>query len=93
MSIAPYHVVPTFREQFSVFFDLVTIASTGAFTVLGDRLSPRGLFGHCLLITREAYQRVGGYAAVKGHIWKIFVWEKFCGREVCRCGPGRDKAP
>ena len=50
LSLAPYHVVPGFHEQFSAFFNLVMLAGTGAFTLLGDRLTPRGLLGQFLLI-------------------------------------------
>ena len=48
------------------------LAGTGAFTILGDRLAPRGLFGQFLLIERTAYQRVGGHEAVKGRILENF---------------------
>jgi len=72
LSVAPYHAVRDFHEQFSAFFNLVMLAGTGAFTVLGDRFTPRGLLGQFLLIERTAYQRVGGHEAVKGRILENF---------------------
>jgi len=72
LSVAPYHVVRTFHEQFSAFFNLVMLAGTGAFTVLGDRYLHRGLLGQFLLINRAAYHRGGGHEAVKGRILENF---------------------
>jgi 4,4'-diaponeurosporenoate glycosyltransferase len=72
LSVAPHHAVRAFHEQFSAFFNLVMLAGTGAFTLRGDRLAPRGLLGQCMLIERAAYQRVGGHEAVKGRILENF---------------------
>ena len=72
LSVAPYHEVLNFHEQFSAFFNLVMLAGTGAFTVLGDRYPQRGLLGQFLLIDRAAYQKVGGHEAVKGRILENF---------------------
>ena len=72
LSVAPHHVVGKFHEQFSAFFNLVMLAGTGAFTLRGDHLTPRGLLGQFMLIDRTAYQRVGGHEAVKGRILENF---------------------
>lgn len=72
LSVAPHHAVRDFHEQFSAFFNLVMLAGTGAFTLRGDRLAPRGLLGQFMLIERAAYQRVGGHEAVKGRILENF---------------------
>lgn len=72
LSVAPYHVVRDVHEQCSAFFNLVMLAGTGAFTMLGDRLTPRGLLGQFLLIERTVYQRMGGHAAVKSRILENF---------------------
>lgn len=72
LSVAPHHAVRMPHEQLSAFFNLVMLAGTGAFTMLGDRFAPRGLFGQFLLIERTAYQRVGGHEAVKGRILENF---------------------
>jgi 4,4'-diaponeurosporenoate glycosyltransferase len=71
-SLAPYHHVRKFHEQFSAFFNLIMHAGTGAFTCLGDRFSRRGLLGQFLLIQRIAYQRAGGHQSVKGKILENF---------------------
>ncbi len=92
LSIAPHHAVRTFHEQFSAFFNLVMLASTRAFTILGDRLPARGLFGQCLLIERSAYERVGGYEAVKDCVLENFsLGQKLRAAGVavhCRAGRG-----
>ena len=72
LSVAPHHAVHAFHEQFSAFFNLVMLAGTGAFTLRGDDLAPRGLLGQFMLIERAAYQRVGGHEAVKGRILENF---------------------
>ena len=72
LSIAPHHVVKAPYEQLSAFFNLVMLAGTGAFTMLGDRLAPRGLLGQFMLIERTAYLRVGGHEVVKGRILENF---------------------
>jgi 4,4'-diaponeurosporenoate glycosyltransferase len=92
LSVAPYHFVRDFHEQFSAFFNLVMLAGTGAFTLLGDRYPQRGLLGQFLLIDRAAYQRAGGHEAVKGRILENFWFSKQL-RNVkvpmhCRSGRG-----
>ena len=72
LSVAPLHHVERLHEQFSAFFNLVMLAGTGAFTALGDRLTPRGLLGQFLLIEKSAYVRVGGHAAVKERVLENF---------------------
>jgi len=72
LSVAPLHCVKTLHEQFSAFFNLVMLAGTGAFTALGDHLTPRGLLGQFLLIEKSAYVRVGGHAAVKERVLENF---------------------
>ena len=76
LSVAPFHVLRDFHEQFSAFFNLVMLAGTGAFTMLGDRYPQRGLLGQFLLIDRAAYQRAGGHEAVKGRILENFWFSK-----------------
>lgn len=73
LSVAPFHAVQQFHEQFSAFFNLVMLAGTGAFTMRGDSLAPRGLLGQFMLIERVAYQRVGGHETVKGRILENFL--------------------
>jgi 4,4'-diaponeurosporenoate glycosyltransferase len=72
LSVAPHHRVSAFHEQGSAFFNLVMLAGTGAFTLRGDDLLPRGLLGQFMLIGRENYQRVGGHEAVRSRILENF---------------------
>jgi 4,4'-diaponeurosporenoate glycosyltransferase len=91
LSVAPRHRVERLHEQFSVFFNLIMLAGTGGFTLLGDRLAPRGLLGQFLLIEAAAYQRVGGHREVKGQILENFwLAEKLRAAGVpLRCRGGR----
>ena len=91
LSVAPWHRVEKLHEQFSVFFNLIMLAGTGGFTLLGDRLSPRGLLGQFLLIEAAAYRRIGGHEAVKGQILENFrLAEKLRPAGVpLRCRGGR----
>jgi 4,4'-diaponeurosporenoate glycosyltransferase len=91
LSVAPYHAVRDFHEQFSAFFNLVMLAGTGAFTLLGGRYPQRGLLGQLLLIDRAAYQQVGGHETVKGRILENFwLAEKMRSAHLpLRCRSGR----
>lgn len=62
LSIAPYHSVPTLREQFSAFFNLVMIGGAG----------PNDLLGQCLLIERTSYVKSGGHRAVRDQVIENF---------------------
>ncbi len=92
LSVAPYHAVRRFHEQFSAFFNLVMLAGTGAFTLFGDRYPRRGLPGQFLLIDRAAYQKAGGHEIVKGRILENFRLAKQLQAakvpQVCRSGRG-----
>lgn len=92
LSVAPDHVVRCFHEQFSAFFNLVMLAATGSFTLLGDRYPSRGLLGQFLLIDRAAYQKVGGHETVKGRILENFWLAKELPAagvpQLCRSGQG-----
>jgi 4,4'-diaponeurosporenoate glycosyltransferase len=92
LSVAPYHAVRDFHEQFSALFNLVMLAGTGAFTLLGDRYPQRGLLGQFLLIDRAAYQKVGGHETVKGRILENFWLAKQLQATkvpmLCRSGRG-----
>jgi 4,4'-diaponeurosporenoate glycosyltransferase len=92
MSVAPFHEVRRFHEQFSAVFNLIMLAGTGAFTLLGDRYSRRGLLGQLLLIDRAAYEKVGGHEAVKGRILENFwLAQRLRAADIplhCRSGRG-----
>lgn len=72
MSIAPYHHTERLYEQLSAFFNIITLASTNAFTPFGDNLQPQGLFGPCMVVKRNDYNRVGGHETVKNKVLENF---------------------
>ena len=68
LSIQPYHKMRNLYEQFSAFFNIVMMAAIGAFTILGNRIKPIGLFGPVVAIKRQYYLDSGGHEKVKGEI-------------------------
>lgn len=91
LSVGPYHAVRRPHEQWSAFFNLIMTAGIGAFTLLGERVPPRGLFGQMLLVPRDVYFAAGGHAAVKDRNLENFsLAEKFSRNGVpLRCAGGR----
>jgi 4,4'-diaponeurosporenoate glycosyltransferase len=53
------------HERLAAFFNLVTLAGLGSFTVLGERLSPMGAFGPCVACERADYLAVGGHRSAR----------------------------
>jgi 4,4'-diaponeurosporenoate glycosyltransferase len=68
LSIQPYHKMRNLYEQLSAFFNIVMMAGIGAFTVLGSRIKPIGLFGQVVVIKRQYYLDSGGHDKVKGEL-------------------------
>ena len=68
LSVAPYHVTHSWFEQGSAFFTIMQMAGMNAFTPWGQTQPQAGLFGPCLMISREHYQRIGGHGAVRDKI-------------------------
>ncbi|MEY2420143.1 MAG: 4,4-diaponeurosporenoate glycosyltransferase [Acidimicrobiaceae bacterium] len=65
LSVQPFHVTVRPHERLSLFFNLVAMMGTDAFTPLGQRLRSSGAFGPCLVTRRDDYEAIGGHAAVK----------------------------
>jgi len=68
LSIQPYHKMRNLYEQLSAFFNIIAMAGMGAFTVLGRRIKPIGLFGPVVVMKRQYYLDSGGHDKVKGEI-------------------------
>jgi 4,4'-diaponeurosporenoate glycosyltransferase len=68
LSIQPYHKMRNLYEQLSAFFNIIMMAGIGAFTVLGSRIKPIGLFGQVVVMNRQHYLDSGGHDKVKGEI-------------------------
>jgi 4,4'-diaponeurosporenoate glycosyltransferase len=66
VSVQPFHAVERPYEQFSSYFNVVSLLASAAFA---RRPGARPMaFGPCLLTSRADYERVGGHAAVRGEI-------------------------
>ena len=68
VSVQPYHKARRLYEQLSLFFNIVMMGAMGPFTVMGKRISPIGLFGPCIVMSKAYYLRTGGHVAVKGDV-------------------------
>jgi len=68
LSIQPYHKMRNLYEQLSAFFNIIMMAGSGAFTVLGRRIKPIGLFGQVVVMRKQYYLDSGGHDKVKGEI-------------------------
>jgi 4,4'-diaponeurosporenoate glycosyltransferase len=78
MSIAPFHITKKLHEQFSAIFNMIVISSVNAFSAFSSSRSPSGLFGPCLIVNRNEYNRIDGHRSVKGKILENFYMaEKF----------------
>jgi|JI10StandDraft_1071094.scaffolds.fasta_scaffold281124_2 4,4'-diaponeurosporenoate glycosyltransferase len=70
-SMLPYHRVPRWYEQLSLFFQLVMAAGVGAFEHRRIERSP-GMFGQAMGIRRDLYLRIGTHASVKDCVLENF---------------------
>lgn len=68
LSVQPFHTTVRPYERLSLFFNIVSMMGTDAFTPLGSRLAPTGAFGPCLVTSRVDYESVGGHGAVAGAV-------------------------
>jgi 4,4'-diaponeurosporenoate glycosyltransferase len=68
VSVQPYHHVETAYERLSAFFAFIVMGGIRAFTILGDRLPPRGLFGPAIACSREDYFAIDGHRSVKAEV-------------------------
>jgi 4,4'-diaponeurosporenoate glycosyltransferase len=82
LSIQPYHKMRKPYEQLSAYFNVIALAGSNAFTVLGSRVKPRGGFGPCLACRKNHYFQVGGHRAVRGQILENLA----LGHEIRKAG-------
>lgn len=66
LSLQPFHVTLAHYEQFSSFFNCVTLLASGAFSLFSTK--QQGLFGPSLIISKENYFKVGGHEIVKSKV-------------------------
>lgn len=67
LSVAPFHKVKKFYEDFSAIFNLIMLGSMNAFTPFPKK-KVSGLFGQSLILSRKAYFSVDGHKEVKNRI-------------------------
>lgn len=72
VSVFPYHKVEKFYETFSAFFNLMQLIGMNAFSLLKSQ-QPTGMFGPCLIISRQDYLASGGHEAVRGEILEHYT--------------------
>ncbi|MEN8906341.1 MAG: glycosyltransferase family 2 protein [Clostridiales bacterium] len=68
LSIQPHHSVKKLYENFSVIFNIVVMIGMNVFSLFGNKLKPKGSFGSCLIIGKNAYLKIGGHKAVNTEI-------------------------
>lgn len=68
LSVQPYHMTEKVYEQFSAFFNIIVMAGFNAFTILGEKLKPKGGFGPCAICLRDDYFSVDGHQSVKDSV-------------------------
>ena len=71
-SVCPHHTVEQPYEQLSAFFNVIMIAGINSFGTLPPAPGGPALFGQCMLISRENYDRVGGHSSVRNEILENF---------------------
>nr|WP_102711852.1 glycosyltransferase [Paenibacillus castaneae] len=65
ITVQPSHAVPTSREQWSAFFNLVITAGSGASSAIPIRSAG---FGPCAACSRDHYMATGGHEAVRSDV-------------------------
>ncbi len=92
VSVQPYHRTGRLYEQLSAFFNVIMLGAMGAFTIMGRRLRPIGLFGPCVVVSRQSYLASGGHVTVKGEVVEdLALGEKFREHQLpVSCYGGKD---
>jgi 4,4'-diaponeurosporenoate glycosyltransferase len=68
LSVQPYHTMHKPYEKVAAFFNIITMAGTGAFSLFASKIKPRGAFGPCLVCYRQDYFAVGGHGRARTHL-------------------------
>jgi 4,4'-diaponeurosporenoate glycosyltransferase len=68
LSIQPFHKMKNTYERLSAFFNIIALGGVNAFTLLGDKVEPRGAFGPCMVCSRTDYFELGGHEKVRGEV-------------------------
>ncbi|MCC3376824.1 glycosyltransferase family 2 protein [Cohnella sp. REN36] len=65
VSVVPYHTAGRFYERLAL---ILNVLGVFAFTSFLERRHPTGLYGSCILTTREDYERAGGHDGVRSEV-------------------------
>ena len=68
LSLQPYHCMEKAYEKLAAFFNILTLAGTGAFSLFKGYLKQRGGFGPCLVCRRQDYFSVGGHGRARAEV-------------------------
>ena len=68
LSVQPYHQMKRTYEKLAAFFNIVTMAGTGFFSLFGAKFTVRGAFGPCLICSREDYLTTGGHVRARHQV-------------------------
>ncbi len=84
VSLQPYHTMEKAYEQLSAIFNIIVMAGLNAFTILGEKVKPSGIFGPCFVIGKDDYFTFGGHEKVKDTvlediaIGQLYKTGRFC---------------
>jgi len=65
IAVQPYHTMKKPYEFLSAFFNIIVAAGLGSFTMAGRHIQSAGMFGPCLICSKENYFESGGHESVK----------------------------
>jgi 4,4'-diaponeurosporenoate glycosyltransferase len=68
MSVQPYHRMKRAYEKLAAFFNIITMAGTGSFSIFKTKFAVRGAFGPCLVCRREDYFLTGGHGQARRQV-------------------------
>jgi len=66
ISVVPFHETGKFYEKLALIFNVLGVF---VFTSFLERTNPRqGLYGSCIVVSRDDYERMGGHASVRSEV-------------------------
>jgi len=68
LSVQPYHRMEKAYEKLAAFFNIITMAGTGSFSIFAGKFATRGAFGPCLICRREDYFATGGHGRARAQV-------------------------
>jgi len=67
-AVQPYHIMKKPYEFLSAFFNIIVAAGLGAFTMAGKKIRSTGMFGPCMVCSKEVYFQAGGHESVRTEV-------------------------